>query len=240
MLVSYASPAGIKFLILKTLPKGNMIYAHDKDNKRIEAFSKGRAKCPICEDEVIAICGEIIIPHWAHKTRDCDAFSEPETLWHKEWKEEFPESWREVVIGSHRADVKTLSCVIEFQHSPISQEDIADRESFYGNMIWVIDAKKFGLEPRREMLMQIGGEKVFLQGLEQSRPPSDGEYTSFRWKHPRKSWWKSVKDKYFDMGEGWLLHMKKVYNKVPCGGWGHWVSRESFMQKLNNYDPFDF
>jgi hypothetical protein len=61
------------------------------------------------------------------------------TAWHLGWQERFPEHMREVTIGPHRADVKTSKCVIEFQHSPISVEDIQAREAFYGNMVWVFD-----------------------------------------------------------------------------------------------------
>ena len=54
---------------------------------------------------------------------------------------------REVVMGEnneHRADVRLdNSLVIELQHSPISAEMIAERERFYGSMIWLFDAQGF-------------------------------------------------------------------------------------------------
>jgi hypothetical protein len=47
----------------------------------------------------------------------------------------------EVVRASHRADiVGNNDIVVELQHSPISAEHIAARESFYGRMIWLFDA----------------------------------------------------------------------------------------------------
>lgn len=43
----------------------------------------------------------------------------------------------------HRADVKTpTSLVLEFQHSPISDEDKISREDFYQNMFWIVDLHK--------------------------------------------------------------------------------------------------
>jgi hypothetical protein len=45
------------------------------------------------------------------------------------------------VKGKHRADiVGKSSCVIELQHSPISSEDVAAREAYYGDMVWLFDA----------------------------------------------------------------------------------------------------
>jgi hypothetical protein len=53
----------------------------------------------------------------------CDHWWESETQWHRNWKNEFPESWQEIVHTSengekHVADVKTENgIVLEFQHS---------------------------------------------------------------------------------------------------------------------------
>jgi hypothetical protein len=46
-----------------------------------------------------------------------------------------------------RADIVTASgVVVELQHSPISAETIAEREAFYGRMVWVFDAREWPLE----------------------------------------------------------------------------------------------
>lgn len=43
----------------------------------------------------------------------------------------------------HRADVKTSDdLVLEFQHSPIEDEEKLKRESFYQNMFWIVDLHK--------------------------------------------------------------------------------------------------
>jgi hypothetical protein len=63
-----------------------------------------------------------------------------ETAWHKEWKELFPSETREIRVGKHRADVKINDCVVEFQHSYLSEEDVHRREQCYQKMIWILDA----------------------------------------------------------------------------------------------------
>ena len=116
---------------------------------RSEAQPKRRGKCPCCRSGVIAKCGRFKIWHWSHERReDCDSWSEPETEWHRSWKNEFPAEWQEVVhIDSdggerHIADVKTEhGLVIEFQHSSIAKEEMQCREAFYKRLIWIVDGQ---------------------------------------------------------------------------------------------------
>ena len=113
-----------------------------------EANLKG-AVCQVCKAEVIAKCGNIKIHHWAHKSkRKCDHWWENETQWHRDWKNHFPLEWQEIVQKSetgekHVADVKTSNdLVVEFQHSPIKPEEILARNTFYENIVWVVDGKR--------------------------------------------------------------------------------------------------
>jgi hypothetical protein len=107
--------------------------------------------CIGCGREVISKCGNIKVHHWAHKkSEDCDSWSEPETEWHREWKNKFPETYREVIFHDpktnecHRADIHTNSGVtIEFQNSPISTQELKSREDFYSKLIWVVNGQKF-------------------------------------------------------------------------------------------------
>ena len=103
-------------------------------------------ECPVCGATTIAKCGEKNIWHWAHKgKRNCDRWWESETEWHRNWKNQFPIDWQEVVQQAddgerHIADVKTeQGWVIEFQHSHIKPDERRSREAFYGTMVWVID-----------------------------------------------------------------------------------------------------
>lgn len=126
------------------------MYRYARNGKsRIEPFKGGKAQCQICGEAISAFCGEINRNHWRHDNLiNCDNWYEPMTDWHINWQDKFPKDWREVVITKngkkHLADVHTnQNIVIEFQHSSISTHEISEREAFYENMIWVLDAREF-------------------------------------------------------------------------------------------------
>ena len=121
------------------------------DGNKTEATRGIKGICPSCGSEVIAKCGEVKINHWAHKgTRICDIWWENETEWHRQWKNNFPNDWQEVVNfdvkgEKHIADVKTdEGWVLEFQHSYLKPEERNSRNEFYSKLVWVID----GLEEK--------------------------------------------------------------------------------------------
>lgn len=112
-----------------------------------------RGKCIACDNEMIAKCGNIRLPHWAHKgKKHCDPWWENETEWHREWKNLFPEEWREVpcrdVTGEkHVADIKRPDgFYIEFQNSVISKEEVESRNLFYKNLVWVVNGSRSSLD----------------------------------------------------------------------------------------------
>lgn len=114
--------------------------------EKTEAFKRGKGVCPSCSSELIARCGDIKINHWAHKgTRNCDTWWENETEWHRQWKNNFPKEWQEIVHfdekgEKHIADVKTeKDWVLEFQHSHIKPDERNSRNVFYSKLVWVID-----------------------------------------------------------------------------------------------------
>ena len=119
------------------------------NNVRAEPAPNVRGKCFLCGDDMIAKCGQYVRWHWAHKARlTCDPWQESETDWHRYWKDAFPIACQEVVHvddGTHEkhiADVKTPGgIVVEVQHSPIGEDEARSRESFYRNMIWIVDAR---------------------------------------------------------------------------------------------------
>ena len=124
------------------------------DGIRCEATVSGqRGVCPGCGATVVAKCGRVKVNHWAHLSgKDCDNWHEPETEWHRMWKNQFPEEWQEKDFVDektgehHRADVHTPhGLTIEFQHSSITLEECEAREKFYssvGNLIWVVDGTR--------------------------------------------------------------------------------------------------
>jgi competence protein CoiA len=120
------------------------------DGERVEAFPRGRGICPMCGSETIAKCGTRIMHHWAHhQPKDCDQWWENETPWHREWKNLFPLECREVSHTAddgeiHRADIKTpTGIVIEVQHSSITDAERLSRETFYRNLVWIVDGSTF-------------------------------------------------------------------------------------------------
>lgn len=176
-----------------------MLYAINKNNERITPQPNIDAYCPGCKLLLVAKCGSINIHHFAHINSDCDSWYEPESEWHKKWKEKFSIECREVVIGNHRADIKTKKgMVIELQNSSISAEEIIERENFYNKMMWVINGESF--KDNFEISHKEG-------------------YVTFRWKHPRKCWMYAKKPIYIDFGNQ-IFRMKKMHNHLPCRGWG--------------------
>ncbi|MBR2575000.1 MAG: hypothetical protein IKE14_11795 [Loktanella sp.] len=118
--------------------------------ERQEPQPKLKGHCPGCGEEVTAKCGTQRVWHWAHKGRlTCDPWWETETRWHRAWKNRFALSWQEVPLRSnetgelHIADVRTpQGLVMEFQHSAIDPVERTSRESFYQNMLWVVDCTR--------------------------------------------------------------------------------------------------
>ncbi len=118
------------------------------DGQRHEPQPRLRGTCPACGDPMVARCGDVRIWHWTHLGRRyCDPWWE-ETLWHREWKANFPVEWQEVVQRAsdgevHIADVKTdQGWVLEFQHSPLDSQERQAREDFYKKMVWVVDGTR--------------------------------------------------------------------------------------------------
>ena len=119
------------------------------EGQRQEAQPRLSGKCPGCGAAMIAKCGQLRVWHWAHRgTRTCDPWWEPETEWHRNWKNKFPEIWQEIIHRSetgekHIADVKTGSgMVLEFQHSNLHHDERVSRENFYPKMVWVVNGRR--------------------------------------------------------------------------------------------------
>lgn len=197
-----------------------MQYANNENGERIEATPNARALCPSCGSQVIAKCGKITVWHWAHISADCDPWYEGMTKWHTDWQSQFPAEYREVVIRkgdeTHRADVALPDgTVIEFQHSPISIDDINRREQFYGDkMIWVFDVR----EPVEKMRLTLRDK---------------GNYHSFRWKHARRSIASTCRRVIFDIGNSRIFDARKIYDGVYFSGWGHILDADFFVGNIN-------
>jgi competence protein CoiA len=119
------------------------------NGERQEARRGLTGKCELHGCPVIAKCGEVNIWHWAHIGKlICDPWRENQTEWHRAWKGRFPKECQEITHFAkngekHIADVKTAQAyVIEFQHSHLDPKERVIRETFYQNMIWVVDGTR--------------------------------------------------------------------------------------------------
>jgi competence protein CoiA len=147
-----------------------MRYALVNGHRR-EAEPGLSGECPDFGSTLVPKCGERRVWHWAHRgVRHCDHWWESETEWHRAWKNKFPAEWREIVHQAkdgekHIADVKTMhGRVIEFQHSYLKPEERRARETFYGSMVWVVDAL------RRKRDMQSFFETLYVRQIAALRP----------------------------------------------------------------------
>ncbi len=182
------------------------------DMQRLEAQPDLSGVCPVCHSSMIARCGEQRVWHWAHRTkRNCDCYWEPETEWHRAWKNLFPTDWQEVVHFAeddekHVADVKTEhGLTIEFQHSHLKPEERRSREAFYGNMVWVVNGLR--LESFRESFdKQLHHAKAVENSPIKLRLPT-GSCSILR------AWAGSSVDVYLDFGEEALTDDRFDFSK---------------------------
>lgn len=236
-----------------------------KDGLKVKAKPEEKGNCPICNEKLIAKCGEIKIWHWSHKNNnDCDTWSEPESKWHIDWKNEFPIENQEVLINKnnilHIADIKINNNIIELQNSSLSYEEIQEREQFYENMIWILNGENLfgGLELREKWIEE---KQKDLNGKESIK--SNRKIITFRLRSPAKSWWFAKKpiyvhlignmgrkkESYYDgiatysykrYQQQWrgdkLFLVKKIYNKIPCGGWGEIIDKKDFLKRYLHGD----
>lgn len=205
-----------------------MLYAWIGDEKRPPKTKGERAVCRDCGGQLIAVMPVENVPHWRHKGGDCDPWSEPEGPWHLGWKEEFELACREVVrvdesTGEHhRADVlygaDTLQAtVLEFQHSPIAEEERNARETFYRRahrMFWLVH-----IHNEQSFLAHHFGFSIDFQ----KRPVDlDGKkFAIMDWMGPSKQfiekWKRATAHVFFDWG-GQIYYLAGEKAALRLGG----------------------
>ena len=186
------------------------------NGEKLEPFPKLNGVCPHCDSEMIAKCGKVKVWHWAHKRiSHCDPWWESETEWHRKWKSHFPSEWQEIshfdseTGEKHIADVKNpFGLVIEFQHSPMKDEERISREKFYKQMVWVIDGCRNELDK--------GNFNIGLSGPIQDSPLAYqiNWYSQSRLLH---DWGKSQVKVFIDFGEDILWRLVLYDNKRKMG-----------------------
>jgi len=224
-----------------------MKYAMSNEG-RIEATPKANGICQCCESDLIAKCGTQKIWHWAHKgKRNCDHWWENETQWHRDWKDNFPKEWQEVVHLSddgekHIADVKTPNgLVVEFQHSAISLKEKLSRETFYKDMIWVVDGRRlerdfqrfnesFRTSDWRHWGPFVRKNKIPSRSLPKSWQSSN-KLVFFGWGFVKSEYW--TKD--------WHSHLICLLPETDELGWLQLIAieREQFTEIVSNSYSLD-
>lgn len=114
--------------------------------------------CPGCHDSVILKQGKRVIHHFAHRPMASCAYAVGETVRHMEMKWIVAQglAWMSPHIevptlgNRRRADVAVEHeghrFIVECQHSPLTAEELEEREFDYaqvGSLIWVFDASLF-------------------------------------------------------------------------------------------------
>lgn len=183
------------------------------EGERREAQPGLSAECPACGKTMTAKCGEHRVWHWAHRgTRTCDHWWEPETEWHRAWKNHFPKDWQEKIHTStdgekHIADVKTeRGVVLEFQHSLLRRDERESREAFYQNIVWVVDGRRRARDRARFLASLEAAMVISRDPLIFSVPPTEGALL--------RDWVASRAPVYFDFGDGEpgdKLHFGKLW-----------------------------
>lgn len=197
-----------------------MIYGINDFGIKVVAGPGSQAFCPHCGEKLMPKCGSINIWHWSHKFfTDCDNWHEPETQWHFDWKREFPKNQTEVIIikngDTHRADAVTKKGIIlEFQNSPISAEEINNREAFYGKMYWILNAEEF----KAHVIWCDRSGRSLGYSLYLNCERLRGIAFNFKWKNFRKSWFTARMPVFLDFNNGNLLLVKSF--KASGCGWG--------------------
>lgn len=175
-----------------------MKYAMSNGERR-EAERGIIGQCPICEVPLTPKCGRIRVPYWSHPRGHFDHHWEPETEWHRRWKNMFPKNWQEVLHRAengerHLADVKTAhGQVLEFQHSDISEEERSSREAIYGKMYWVVDGSRLKNDRKSFVKALHLGRRVQQNPLKCAVPTASSMLL--------RKWENSQKVVVFDFGE---------------------------------------
>ena len=212
-----------------------MFVALDSQGNRLYANSGGRyteCYCPECNELVQHKIGKIRRPYFAHKINsDCSFGNDKDykSEWHIRMQEYFPKESREVRFVDeqkgevHIADVflQESNTVLEFQHSPIKEEEFISRTAFHiyngQRMVWLFD------ESTTSEDMKYGRFSEDDCSWEQW-PYSD---KSFRWlRNPRR---------FLNQGPN-ISHFHQVYSVCVCTG----TEGDMFHRIVGEHNNFQY
>lgn len=206
------------------------------NGQRAEPSPNLKGACSHCGADMVAKCGRVKVWHWAHKGRlKCDPWWENETEWHRAWKNRFPLDWQEIgqidpLTGErHIADVKTPhGLVVEFQHSILHPDELAAREKFYGEMIWIVDGLRGELDG-----------SFFNMGRSSSPIQNDPLAYQIDWYGRGRllhNWGQSSKKVYLDFGDQYLWRLVFFDNNRKRGAVGP-IFKDAVVEDCLNGTP---
>jgi len=185
------------------------------DNIKQLPFKGGLGACSCCGSETVAKCGNFKVHHWAHKSRNhCDPWWENEGEWHRKWKNYFPKESQEITFKNsetnerHIADIFINQTIIEVQSYSIKEDEARIRESFYNNMIWVIDGCK------------NESDKFYFNISLRGAHTEDNYLRKLRWMGRSKilaKWSYSTKPVFIDFGTGLIWNLLSFDPKTKEG-----------------------
>lgn len=171
----------------RTLLSTTYVYAISENRTSIHISAAERGShsyfCRYCGNSMIARKGTVKSHHFAHKSKcNCDPWYHGKGEWHREMQDLFPKEYQEVILESegekHIADVcipkpNGQRLVIEFQDSPMSNEEFITRTLFWksnnSDMIWVFnllgkDIREFPNANERDVLAYEWKRSFFTLG----------------------------------------------------------------------------
>jgi competence protein CoiA len=119
------------------------------DGKRCQPFQQGQGRCPKCGCEMTVQSFNAETLYWRHPLRRCGPWGESETLWHRQWKSQFPPTRQEACYVddngvAHWDDIRTTAGLVVKLH--VGTPTIANRQSreaFCENLVWLVNGERF-------------------------------------------------------------------------------------------------
>lgn len=155
--------------------------------------------CTHCGAVMVGKVGSVVVAHWAHRwPTTCDAWSEGESDWHRDWKARFAE--RGCAIEQtlerhgqrHRADVVLRDgTIVEVQRRHLAHYEAVNREAFYMRMVWLLDGTHLG------------------ERWHEGKNLGPGRY-GFWIKNGSKSWTQLRRARVVDLGAGEVARLDRI------------------------------
>lgn len=124
---------------------------------KTEPQPKLRGVCTGCQSEMVAKCGTVKVWHWSHKSKiPCDLWWEPETQWHRDWKNKFPQEWQESIHRDEQSGEKHIA-------DGVSRQSFVETASNRASLLpahEIVSAVALNIRQQRELQMQAANWQI--------------------------------------------------------------------------------